>query len=73
MKYLLLIYGDEQGLSETERQDCYAESLQLAQDLHSNGQYRGANPLHPTAMAHQRSGVRRKSPWRVKEPSKFDP
>jgi hypothetical protein len=24
MKYMLLIYGDEQALSETERQDCYA-------------------------------------------------
>ena len=51
MKYLLLIYGDELALSETERQDCYAESMQLARELHSNGQYLGANPLHPTAMA----------------------
>lgn len=51
MKYLLLIYGDELALSETERQDCYAESMQLARDLHSNGQYLGANPLHPTVMA----------------------
>jgi hypothetical protein len=51
MKYMLLIYGDEQALSETERQDCYKESTQLAQELHSNGQYLAANPLHPTAMA----------------------
>jgi hypothetical protein len=51
MKYMLLIYGDEQALSETERQDCYAESTQLAQQLHSNGQYLAANPLQPTAMA----------------------
>ena len=51
MKYMLLIYGDEQALSETERQDCYAESTQLAQDIHSSGQYLAANPLHPTAMA----------------------
>jgi hypothetical protein len=51
MKYMLLIYGDEQALSETERQDCYQESTQLARDLHSNGQYLAANPLHPTAMA----------------------
>ncbi len=51
MKYILLIYGDEQALSETERQDCYAESMQLAQQLHSNGQYLAANPLQPTAMA----------------------
>ena len=52
MKYLLLIYLNEQTpLSETERQDCYAESAQLAQELKLSGKYLGANPLHPTAMA----------------------
>ena len=51
MKYMLLIYGDEQALSETERKDCYAESTQLAHDIKSNGQYLAANPLHPTSMA----------------------
>ena len=52
MKYMLLIYLDEQNpLSEAERQDCYAESTQLAQELHSNGKYLNANPLHPTSMA----------------------
>ena len=52
MKYMLLIYLDEQTpLSDNERQECYAESTQLAQELHSNGKYLGANPLHPTAMA----------------------
>ena len=52
MKYMLLIYLDEQNpLSEAERQDCYAESTQLAQELHSNGKYLSANPLHPTSMA----------------------
>jgi len=51
MKYMLLVYYDEQALSETEREQCYGESAQLAQELHSNGQYLAANPLHPTAMA----------------------
>ena len=51
MKYMLLIYGDEQALSETERQDCYKESTDLARQLHHNGQYVAANPLQPTAMA----------------------
>jgi hypothetical protein len=51
MKYMLLIYGDEHALSETERQDCYAESTQLIHDIHSSGQYLAANPLQPTAMA----------------------
>lgn len=51
MKYMLLIYLSEQALSETERQECYAESTQLAQEIHSSGQYLGANPLQPTSMA----------------------
>lgn len=51
MKYILLIYGDENGLSETERKDCYAESTRLAHDLRANGQYVAANPLFPTSMA----------------------
>ena len=51
MKYMLLIYMEEQALSETERQECYAESTQLAQQIHASGQYLAANPLHPTSMA----------------------
>ena len=52
MKYMLLIYFDEQApLSEAERQECYAESTQLAHEIHANGQFLGANPLHPTSMA----------------------
>jgi hypothetical protein len=51
MKYMLLIYHDERALSETERQECYVESTQLAHDLKSNGRYLAANPLHPTSMA----------------------
>lgn len=48
---MLLIYHDEQALGETERQECYVESTQLALELHSNGQYVSANPLHPTSTA----------------------
>jgi hypothetical protein len=52
MKYLLLIYLDEiRALNDAERQHCYVESAQLAQDLHKNGQFLGANPLHPTSTA----------------------
>lgn len=39
MKYMLLIYGDETALSEPEREACYVESTQLAQQIKSNGQY----------------------------------
>ena len=51
MKYMLLIYLEERALSESERQECYAESTQLAQQLQASGQYLAANPLQPTAMA----------------------
>jgi hypothetical protein len=51
MKYMLLIYLDEQALSENERQECYAESIQLAHQIHASGQYLAANPLQPTSMA----------------------
>jgi hypothetical protein len=51
MNYMLLIYLDENALSETERQSCYEESIQLAHQLQGAGQYVGANPLQPTAMA----------------------
>ncbi len=51
MKYMLLIYLVEQVLSETERQECYEESTQLAHEIKSSGQHLAANPLHPTAMA----------------------
>ena len=51
MKYMLLIYHDEHALSEAERAACYAESTQLARDLHSSGKFVSANPLQPTTKA----------------------
>ena len=51
MQYMLLIYLDEQSLGEAEREQCYRESTQLAQELHSRGQYLAAAPLHPTSTA----------------------
>src|ERR671915_2460600 len=51
MKYMLLIYLDEHTLSETEREACYVESTQLAQQIKSSGQYLAANPLYPTSTA----------------------
>jgi hypothetical protein len=51
MKYMLLIYLDEQALTESERDQCYHESAQLAHDLDSKGQYIAAAPLHPTSTA----------------------
>jgi hypothetical protein len=52
MKYMLLIYLDEQQApDEAGREHCYAESTKLAHDLHSSGQFLGSNPLHPTSTA----------------------
>ena len=51
MRYMLLIYGDEQALDETEREQCYRESTQLAHQLNSDGQYLAAGPLQPTSTA----------------------
>jgi hypothetical protein len=51
MKYMLLIYQDENALSESEYQACYLESSQLAQDIAAQGNFIGANPLHSVATA----------------------
>jgi hypothetical protein len=54
VKYLLLICRDEQAwdkLGVTERGKIYGESMELAQELRSRGQYLGGFPLHPSSSA----------------------
>jgi hypothetical protein len=51
MQYVLLIYLEEHAMSDTEREHCYVESAQLAQQLHVSGQYLATAPLHPVATA----------------------
>src|SRR6266571_8884421 len=51
MKYMLLVYLEEEALSETEREQCYVTSARLAQEIHANGQYLDAAPLHATSTA----------------------
>jgi hypothetical protein len=52
MKYMLLIYLDERGApNEAEREKCYVESAQYAQQLSKTGQFLAAAPLHPTSTA----------------------
>jgi hypothetical protein len=51
MKYMLLIYADEQSWTDDERERCFSESTQLTHDLNAAGQYLGASPLHPVATA----------------------
>ena len=51
MNYWRLIYMPENAMSDTEREHCYVESAQVAQDLHTKGQFVASAPLHPVATA----------------------
>jgi hypothetical protein len=51
MKYMLLIYSDENTWTQSDLEQCYVESVQLTHQLHTNGQYLGAAPLHSISMA----------------------
>src|SRR5262245_37056382 len=51
MKYMLLVYMNEQAMNQAERDACYHESTELAHALHGSGQYVAASPLHPVSTA----------------------
>lgn len=51
MRYMLLVYANEQSMNEAERQDCYVKSAALARELHAKGQFVAASPLHPVGTA----------------------
>ena len=51
MKYMLLIYMEDGAMNDSEREHCYVESTQLANQLKVEGSYLGASPLHPTSTA----------------------
>jgi hypothetical protein len=51
MRYMLLIYHDEQALTGSEREKCYQEAAQLAHELDAKGQFLAAAPLHPVSTA----------------------
>src|SRR5262249_40920653 len=51
MKYMLLVYMNENAMTDDERAHCYVESAQLTQDLNEKGQYVSAGPLHPVSTA----------------------
>lgn len=51
MKYMLLIYANENAWTSEERQSCYAESLELTHELNARGQYVAASPLQPVMTA----------------------
>jgi hypothetical protein len=51
MKYVLLIYMEENAMTQTERELCYAESAQVAQQLHADGKFLATAPLHPVSTS----------------------
>jgi hypothetical protein len=54
MKYMMLIYDDEQAwekLSETEKNKIYGEYGQFSQQIRSGGQYVAGSQLQPTSAA----------------------
>ena len=51
MRYMMLVYLDEQALSEPQREQCYVDSTQLTHELAAKGQFVSAAPLYPVATA----------------------
>ncbi|HVS72683.1 MAG TPA: YciI family protein [Phycisphaerae bacterium] len=51
MKYMLLVYINENVWAPGEQQQCYVDSTALAHDLHAKGRFITASPLHPVATA----------------------
>lgn len=51
MKYMLLVYNNENVWTEGEREQCMLESTQLCHELHAKGQFVAASPLHSISLA----------------------
>ena len=54
MKYMLLICRDEPAwdkLSTTARQQVYADTVKIQEELEARGQYVAGHPLHPSSSA----------------------
>ncbi len=51
MKYMLMVYMDEQVMTDDDRQECYVESTKVTHDLNASGNYISAAPLHPVSTA----------------------
>ena len=51
MRYMMLIYIDENRQSESERARCYEDSAAYARKLYASGKYISAAPLQPTSTA----------------------
>lgn len=51
MKYMLLIYSEEGGWNDQEREACMVESMKICDELASQGKFIDASPLESVATA----------------------
>jgi hypothetical protein len=51
MKYMLLIYSNENSWTESEREACFEESTQVSHELMAAGKFLAASPLQPISVA----------------------
>ena len=51
MKYMLLIYSDENSWIDEDREKCFQESTQLCHELNAKGNFIAAAPLQSVAVA----------------------
>lgn len=51
MQYMMLIYLDENSLSDPVRNQCYADSAGYARELRTGGKLIAVAPLQPTSTA----------------------
>lgn len=61
MRYMLLVYGEEQAWTDAERAACYVESSALANTLQDEGKFLATAPL-AGCNRHKRSDPRRQTP-----------
>jgi hypothetical protein len=51
MKYLLLVYFQEEILTDKDRSECYETSGDILEEIKSKGQFVSGAPLYPTSTA----------------------
>jgi hypothetical protein len=51
MQYMMLIYLDENSITEEQRGQCYLDSAAYARQLHAEGKCVAVAPLQPTLAA----------------------
>lgn len=51
MQYMMLIYLDENSITDEQRAQCYQDSADYARQLHAEGKCLAVAPLQPTLTA----------------------